>query len=171
MSTDGIPSLAEHLASTAAPKTRPVAKPLVSVASLAPRPAMTPSNVLVRRVSQLGPDDTDQPGPAKAAGAPGAESTAAPTNKEEAMPKGVYPRKPKAETEKPVETAPKGKKKRAAKGPKTRRADNQPHGAATFSIDDRGGMQIRDGQQTIQLERADVKRLGDFLKQTAAIRG
>lgn len=36
-------------------------------------------------------------------------------------------------------------------------------GAATFSVDDTGHLRIRDGQQVIDLERADVRRLRAFL--------
>lgn len=36
-------------------------------------------------------------------------------------------------------------------------------GEATYTIDDRGGMLIADGQQTIKIERDDVRRLKLFL--------
>lgn len=53
-----------------------------------------------------------------------------------------------------------------AKSTSKNRKDGQPVGAATFVVDDRGGMEIRDGQQTIKLERADVRRLSEFLART-----
>lgn len=51
--------------------------------------------------------------------------------------------------------------KRKPKKPAVRK----PVGAATYVIDDRGGMQIADGQQTIKIEREDVRRLVSFLDQ------
>ncbi len=43
-------------------------------------------------------------------------------------------------------------------------------GAATFAIDDTGHLAILDGQQRINLERDDVKRLAAFLGRTKGLR-
>lgn len=95
------------------------------------------------------------------------------TDQEEAMPKGVYPRKPNGQ-EAPSEPAANGSKparKRRAKAPRApRRKDGQPIGAASFVVDDAGGMEIRDGQQVVRLERQDVTRLTLFLDRTKGIR-
>jgi hypothetical protein len=92
------------------------------------------------------------------------------------MPRGQYQRKPRAPkdatTDKPVEGASRAPRKtRAIKAkPGRRRKDGEPIGAASFVIDDRGGMEIRDGQQSVRLERADVGRLTQFLERTKGIR-
>lgn len=90
------------------------------------------------------------------------------------MPKGVYKRTPKDEPE-AADTASSTKPRRAAKAKRAKHAKKlnghaKPVGAATFVVDDRGAMHIRDGQQTIQLERADVQRLVVFLDRTKLIR-
>jgi hypothetical protein len=139
-----------------------------------------------RRVSPMGPlDDSPRSDPTKpeitpflAAGARGELIT---PKGEPTMPKGVYPRKNKGEEGsapgQPAADAPKrrGRKpgkqaKRAARPAPGRRRDGLPIGAASFVIDDRGGMEIRDGQQSIQLELADVQRLTEFLERTKGIR-
>lgn len=84
---------------------------------------------------------------------------------EEAM-----PRKKKAAPEAAAAPAESVKKRRGPKPGYKRKADGQPIGAASFVIDDRGGMEIRDGQQAVRLERADVQRLDAFMEQTKAIR-
>lgn len=46
---------------------------------------------------------------------------------------------------------------------KSNPAPKRAVGEASYVIDDRGRMQIADGQQVIKIERADVKRLKEFL--------
>lgn len=93
------------------------------------------------------------------------------------MPRGVYERKAKTTEGAPGEGQADTTKPRKRKAKKTNgvraRAIGRPakhEGQASFVIDDRGSMQIRDGQQQIQLERNDVMRLTVFLERTAAIR-
>lgn len=78
----------------------------------------------------------------------------------------TMPRKPKldpaSDQPKKRRGRPPGKRKHAI--PRKRKGDRAPIGAAGFVIDDRGGMEIRDGQQNIRLEPDDVERLGAFMK-------
>jgi hypothetical protein len=157
--------------------------PLVTAAMLSAPPVVAPR----RRVSPMGPLDDDSPRrdstkpeitPFVAGGALGELITA---KGEPTMPKGVYPRTKNGEgssaPEQPSADAPKkrgrkpGKKAKAAARPAPgRRRDGLPIGSASFVIDDRGGMEIRDGQQSIQLEASDVERLTVFLERTKGIR-
>lgn len=101
------------------------------------------------------------------------EEDAALKPKGEAMPKGVYPRKPRkgksmtSEQSSSAATTTKPKRKAPVLPAKGAR---KPVGAATFVVNDRGAMEIRDGQQVINLERDDVKRLEAFLTHSKGLR-
>lgn len=146
MKLDGMPTLAEHLAGTftVAPRARPTRVHTLEDE----RP--TKANADVRTPEPLQP-------------------AIQPINlpMEEPMPRG---RKAAAPDTPAANDAPKPKKRGPKPGTKRTRADGQPVGAASFVIDDRGGMEIRDGQQSVRLERADVTRLTTFLDRTKGIR-
>lgn len=126
------------------------------------------------RVHRLGDDDERPSEPTKPEVTPFIAATATgdliTAKGEPTMPRG---RKAKTITTNPAVTDEAPKKRRGRKpGPKAgrKRKDGAPVGAAQFVIDDRGGMEIRDGQQSIELERADVQRLMLFLDRTKGLR-
>ena len=85
------------------------------------------------------------------------------------MPRGQYERKPRTDAEPPAPGAAKALKRKHAKKANGAKP-GKPVGAATFVVNDRGAMQIMDGQQVINLERDDVKRLELFLANSKGLR-
>jgi hypothetical protein len=175
-----IPTLAEHLAGNGARAPRGAPTRVHRLGDEAPAPAQLPKASQVHRIAR--PEDHEPPAePTRAAITPfvagDAKGDLTIPRGEIAMPKGQYPRKPRAakETipgapEQATSRAPRKKREPKAKPGRLRKSDHQPVGAASFVIDDRGGMEIRDGQQSVRLERADVGRLTLFLERTKGIR-
>lgn len=188
-----IPSLGEHLAGA------PIAvgergKGRVhqlanteSVRASAHAAVQTSAPAIERRVHRIAGDDEDQdlkladalpPRPVSfATVAPVIQPSAPPSG--DPMPRGLYERKPKSggageaqgEGTKPVTRKKRAAKKTNGSTAKAAPARRRAVGEASFSVSDAGAMLIRDGQQEIQLERADVQRLAKFLENTKAIRG
>lgn len=120
-------------------------------------------------IAKPGEDDDLQPRDVQPpVGFPPVQRAVQPSTEGETMPKGVYERKKRGEGGKAGQVATSGGNRRGPKAGKPGKV--RPAGAATFIVDDCGRMEIRDGQQSIQLEADDVKRLTAFLDRTKSIR-